>query len=79
MELSAEKIQIAVNHYKRQLENNRQYQSNHKEENRARASAYFKKIKNDPVEYPIYLEKKRLLYQEKKRKQIEDIKEESIK
>ena len=52
---------------------NREYQQNHKEENRKRARDHFQMIKNDEEKYKVYLENKKKIYREKKSKQIDSV------
>lgn len=57
-----------VERHKKQLERVRKYYQDHKEEQNAKSREYFKKIKEDPEKYMIYLEAKRCRYKEKKQK-----------
>jgi vacuolar-type H+-ATPase subunit H len=61
--------------YKRHLERLRKYNQEHADVIRARAREHFKKIKEDPDKYKLYLEKKRLRYKELNPKQVLPVKE----
>jgi len=50
--------------YLKHLERMRNYNKAHADEIRARARDHFKKIKEDPNKYNLYLEKKRQRYKE---------------
>ena len=61
--------------YLKHLETMRNYNKNHAEVIRARAREHFKKIKEDPDKYKLYLEKKRKRYKELNPKPVLPVKE----
>ena len=61
--------------YKRHLERLRKYNKEHADVIRARSREQFKKIKEDPVKYKEYLDRKRKRYRELNPKQVLPIKE----
>ena len=63
-------IEAAVNFYKKQLVNMRNYNKRHSDVVNKRSRDYFQKIKADPEKYKLYLEKKKDYYKNKKRRGI---------
>lgn len=69
-----EYIAKLIERHKKQLERVRKYNQDHKDELNAKSREYFKKIKEDPEKYKLYLENKRKKYKEQNPKPVLPVK-----
>jgi uncharacterized protein YeaO (DUF488 family) len=74
MDVNQDYVAKLVERHQKQLERVRKYNKEHRDELNAKSKEYFKKLKEDPEKYKVYLEAKRAKYKEQNPKQVLPVK-----